>query len=82
MAAATRTEVREQFGSATVPREVTPGLCSVMQIAGTYAQKHGRLPGEQTRHGLGWWAAQDTHREKKPPTCWSSRSCGGRRPHC
>ncbi|MEV4342381.1 relaxase domain-containing protein [Streptomyces sp. NPDC049590] len=32
-----------------------------------YAQKHGRLPGEQARHGLGWWAAQDTRREKKTP---------------
>ncbi|MFD3976345.1 relaxase domain-containing protein [Streptomyces cyaneofuscatus] len=32
-----------------------------------YAQEHGRLPGEQARHGMGWWAAQDTRREKKTP---------------
>ncbi|MBM9624808.1 MobF family relaxase [Streptomyces zhihengii] len=86
------TEVCEELGLATVPREVTPGLRPVMEIAGVdselidwsatrrqqiedvlegltykYAQKHGRLPGEQARHGLGWWAAQDTRREKKTP---------------
>ncbi len=32
-----------------------------------YGQEHGRLPGEQARHGLGWWAAQDTRRAKTPP---------------
>ncbi|MGV9884835.1 relaxase domain-containing protein [Streptomyces sp. NPDC003006] len=32
-----------------------------------YAQKHGRLPGEHARHGLGWWAAQDTRPEQKTP---------------
>ncbi|MGW7283326.1 MobF family relaxase [Streptomyces sp. NPDC054844] len=86
------TEVCEELGLATVPREVTPGLRPVMEIAGVdselidwsatrrqqiedvlegltykYAQQHGRLPGEQARHGLGWWAAQDTRREKKTP---------------
>ncbi|MEV6808904.1 MobF family relaxase [Streptomyces sp. NPDC051129] len=86
------TEVCEELGLATVPREVTPGLRPVMEIAGVdselidwsatrrqqiedvlegftykYAQKHGRLPGEKARHGLGWWAAQDTRREKKTP---------------
>ncbi|MEE1943271.1 MobF family relaxase [Streptomyces sp. TRM 70361] len=86
------TEVCEELGLATVPREVTPGLRPVMEIAGVdselidwsstrrqriedvlegltykYAQKHGRLPGEQARHGLGWWAAQDTRPEKKTP---------------
>ncbi|MFF8747150.1 MobF family relaxase [Streptomyces californicus] len=33
----------------------------------TYAQEHGRLPGEKARHGLGWQAAQDTRPEKKTP---------------
>ncbi|MER5200471.1 MobF family relaxase [Streptomyces sp. NPDC002755] len=86
------TEVCEELGLATVPREVTPGLRPVMEIAGVdselidwtstrrqriedalegltyrYAQKHGRLPGEKARHGLGWWAAQDTRPEKKTP---------------
>ncbi|MFE6129512.1 MobF family relaxase [Streptomyces sp. NPDC056437] len=86
------TEACEELGLATVPREVTPGLRPVMEIAGVdselidwsstrrqriedalegltykYAQKHGRLPGEQARHGLGWWAAQDTRPEKKTP---------------
>ncbi|MFB6814466.1 MobF family relaxase [Streptomyces sp. NPDC056347] len=86
------TEVCEELGLATVPREVTPGLRPVMEIAGVdselidwsatrrqqiedvlegltykYAQKHGRLPGEKAREGLGWWAAQDTRREKKTP---------------
>jgi hypothetical protein len=32
-----------------------------------YAQKHGRLPGERARHGLGWQASQDTRPEKKTP---------------
>ncbi|WP_327169963.1 MobF family relaxase [Streptomyces subrutilus] len=86
------TEVCEELGLATVPREVTPGLRPVMEIAGVdselidwsstrrqqiedvlegltykYAQKHGRLPGEKARNGLGWWAAQETRREKKTP---------------
>ncbi|QRV39218.1 relaxase domain-containing protein (plasmid) [Streptomyces californicus] len=86
------TEVCEELGLATVPREVTPGLRPVMEIAGvdqvlidwsstrrqriedvlegltyTYAQQHGRLPGEKARHGLGWQAAQDTRPEKKTP---------------
>ncbi|MFE4177182.1 MobF family relaxase [Streptomyces sp. NPDC056909] len=86
------TEVCEELGLATVPREVTPGLRPVMELAGVdselidwsstrrqriedalegltykYAQKHGRLPGEKARHGLGWWAAQDTRPEKKTP---------------
>ncbi|MEU2415084.1 MobF family relaxase [Streptomyces sp. NPDC013099] len=86
------TEVCEELGLATAPREVTPGLRPVMEIAGvdselidwsstrrqriedvlegltyTYAQEHGRLPGEKARHGLGWWAAQDTRPEKKTP---------------
>jgi conjugative relaxase-like TrwC/TraI family protein len=86
------TEVCEKLGLATVPREVTPGLRPVMEIAGVsqelidwsatrreqidpvleritdqYAEKHGRLPDERARHGLGWWAAQDTRREKKTP---------------
>ncbi|MFE3830861.1 relaxase domain-containing protein [Streptomyces sp. NPDC059092] len=86
------TEVCEELGLATVPREVTPGLRPVMEIAGVdselidwsstrrqriedvlegltyqYAHKHGRLPGERARHGLGWWAAQDTRPEKKTP---------------
>ncbi|MFF1285799.1 MobF family relaxase [Streptomyces sp. NPDC058299] len=86
------TEVCEELGLATAPREVTPGLRPVMEIAGVdselidwsstrrqriedvlegstykYAQEHGRLPGEKARHGLGWWAAQDTRPEKKTP---------------
>ncbi|MEU9546771.1 MobF family relaxase [Streptomyces mirabilis] len=86
------TQVCEELGLATVPREVTPGLRPVMEIAGvdqdlidwsatrreqidaalegitdTYVAKHGRLPGERGRHGLGWWAAQETRREKKTP---------------
>ncbi|MYZ34337.1 relaxase domain-containing protein, partial [Streptomyces sp. SID4917] len=86
------TEVCEELGLATVPREVTAGLRPVMEIAGVdsdlidwsatrrqqiedvlegltykYAQKRGRLPGEKARNGLGWWAAQDTRREKKTP---------------
>lgn len=84
------TEVCEELGLATVPREVTPGLRPVMEIAGVdqelidwsstrrqriedalegitdqYVAKHGRLPGERARHGLAWWAAQDTRPEKK-----------------
>ncbi|GAA2262372.1 hypothetical protein GCM10010232_62430 [Streptomyces amakusaensis] len=86
------TEVCEELGLATVPREVTPGLRPVMEIAGVdaeliewkstrrqriedalgtitdeYVKKHGRLPDERARHGLGWWAAQDTRPDKKPP---------------
>ncbi|WP_329391543.1 relaxase domain-containing protein (plasmid) [Streptomyces sp. NBC_01351] len=86
------TEVCEELGLATVPREVTPGLRPVMEIAGVdselidwsstrrqriadalegvtdeYVAKHGRLPGERARHGLGWWAAQDTRPDKKTP---------------
>ncbi|MEU7592582.1 MobF family relaxase [Streptomyces sp. NPDC039022] len=86
------TEVCEELGLATVPREVTPGLRPVMEIAGVdqelidwsatrreqiapvlerltdeYVQKHKRLPGERGRHGLGWWAAQETRRAKKTP---------------
>ncbi|MFQ6147455.1 MobF family relaxase [Streptomyces seoulensis] len=86
------TEVCEELGLATVPREATAGPRPVMEIAGVdselidwsatrrqqiedvlegltyqYAQKHGRLPGEKARAGLGWWAAQDTRREKKVP---------------
>lgn len=86
------TEVCEELGLATVPREVTPGLRPVMEIAGVdqelidwsstrreqmapvlerltdeYVQEHKRLPGERGRHGLGWWAAQDTRRAKKTP---------------
>lgn len=37
-----------------------------------YVQEHGRLPGEKARHGLGWWAAQDTRPEKKTPRPLSS----------
>lgn len=86
------TEVCEELGLATVPREVTPGLRPVMEIAGVdqeliawsstrrhriedalegitddYVKKHGRLPGERTRHGLAWWAAQETRPDKKTP---------------
>lgn len=86
------TEVCEELGLATVPREVTPGLRPVMEVAGvdqdlidwsstrreqmapvleritdTYVRKHKRLPDERARHGLGWWAAQDTRRAKKTP---------------
>ncbi|MFJ6669047.1 MobF family relaxase [Streptomyces sp. NPDC091383] len=86
------TEVCEELGLATVPREVAPGLRPVMEVAGVeqdliawsairreqidqalvgitdrYVKKHGRLPGERARHGLGWWAAQDTRRAKKTP---------------
>ncbi|MFH9426296.1 MobF family relaxase [Streptomyces sp. NPDC017529] len=86
------TEVCEELGLATVPREVTPGLRPVMEIAGVdqelidwsatrreqmapvlerltdeYVQEHKRLPGERGRHGLGWWAAQETRRAKKSP---------------
>ncbi|MGW2050822.1 relaxase domain-containing protein [Streptomyces sp. NPDC001858] len=77
---------------ATVPREVTPGLRPVMEIAGVdqelidwsstrrrriedelegltaqYVARHGRLPDERARHGLGWWAAQETRPDKKTP---------------
>ncbi|WP_326681574.1 MobF family relaxase [Streptomyces sp. NBC_01237] len=86
------TEVCEELGLATVPREVTPGLRPVMEIAGVdqelidwsstrrrriedvlegitddYVKKHGRLPGERARHGLAWWAAQETRSDKKTP---------------
>ncbi|MFF3129254.1 MobF family relaxase [Streptomyces sp. NPDC057908] len=86
------TEVCEELGLATVPREVTVGLRPVMEVAGVeqdlidwsatrrkqidqalvgitdrYVKKHGRLPDERARHGLGWWAAQDTRRAKKTP---------------
>ncbi|WJY43187.1 MobF family relaxase (plasmid) [Streptomyces sp. P9-2B-2] len=86
------TEVCEELGLAAVPREVTPGLRPVMEVAGVdseliawsstrrqriedalegitdkYAEKHGRLPGERGRNGLGWWAAQNTRPEKKTP---------------
>ncbi|MEU5163852.1 MobF family relaxase [Streptomyces sp. NPDC020875] len=86
------TEVCEALGLATVPREVTPGLRPVMEIAGVdagliewkstrrqriedaletitdqYVKEHGRLPDERARHGLGWWAAQDTRPDKKTP---------------
>ncbi|MFF0050851.1 MobF family relaxase [Streptomyces sp. NPDC005498] len=36
-------------------------------ITDTYVAKHKRLPGERAQHGLAWWAAQDTRREKKQP---------------
>lgn len=86
------TEVCEKLGLATVPREVTPGLRPVMEIAGVdealidwsstrrqrikaalegvtekYVATHGRLPSERARHGLAWWAAQDTRPVKKTP---------------
>ncbi|WP_371591282.1 MobF family relaxase [Streptomyces sp. NBC_00513] len=86
------TEVCEELGLATVPREVTPGLRPVMEIAGVdqelidwsatrrrriedvlegitddYIRKHGRLPGERARHGLAWWAAQETRPDRKTP---------------
>ncbi|MEU0310481.1 MobF family relaxase [Streptomyces cyaneofuscatus] len=86
------TEVCEELGLAIVPREVTPGLRPVMEIAGVdqelidwsstrrrriedvlagitddYVKKHGRLPGERARHGLAWWAAQETRPDKKTP---------------
>ncbi|MGX1480847.1 UNVERIFIED_CONTAM: conjugative relaxase-like TrwC/TraI family protein [Streptomyces canus] len=86
------TEVCEKLGLATVPREVTPGLRPVMEIAGVgqelidwsstrrrriedvlkgitdeYVKKHGHLPGERVRHGLAWWAAQETRPDKKTP---------------
>ncbi|WP_327166804.1 MobF family relaxase [Streptomyces zaomyceticus] len=86
------TEVCETLGLATVPREVTPGLRPVMEIAGVdqelidwsstrrqrieqalegitaqYVKEHGRLPDERARHGLGWWAAQNTRPQKKTP---------------
>lgn len=86
------TEVCEKLGLATVPREVTPGLRPVMEIAGVdqelidwsstrrrriedvlegitdeYVKKHGHLPGERARHGLAWWAAQETRPDKKTP---------------
>ncbi|MFE5689249.1 MobF family relaxase [Streptomyces sp. NPDC056512] len=86
------TEVCEELALATAPREVTPGLRPVMEIAGVdpeliawsstrrqqiedalegitddYVKDHGRLPGERGRHGLGWWAAQNTRRSKKHP---------------
>jgi conjugative relaxase-like TrwC/TraI family protein len=96
------TEVCEELGLATVPREVTPGLRPVMEIAGVDQElidwsstrrrriedvlegitdddvkKHGRLPGERARHGLAWWAAQETRPDKKTPrpldqllACW------------
>ncbi|MFH8993073.1 MobF family relaxase [Streptomyces sp. NPDC017940] len=86
------TEVCEELGLVTMPREVTPGLRPVMEVAGVdpdlidwsstrreqmtpvleritdkYVKKHKRLPGERGRNSLGWWAAQDTRREKKTP---------------
>lgn len=86
------TEVCEELGLATVPREVTPGLRPVMEVAGVdqelidwsstrreqmapvleritdeYVQRYKQLPGQRCRHGLGWWAAQDSRRAKKTP---------------
>ncbi len=37
------------------------------RLTDEYVQKHKRLPGERGRHGLGWWAAQETRRAKKTP---------------
>lgn len=86
------TEVCETLGLATVPREATPGLRPVVEIAGVpedlitwsasrrqriedalealtdqYVKDHGHLPAERVRHGLGWWAAQETRPAKKKP---------------
>lgn len=36
-------------------------------ITEKYVRDRGRLPGERARHGLGWWAAQDTRPAKKTP---------------
>lgn len=36
-------------------------------ITDDYVKKHGRLPGERARHGLAWWAAQETRPDKKTP---------------
>ncbi|MFF0000943.1 hypothetical protein [Streptomyces avermitilis] len=36
-------------------------------ITDEYVKKHGHLPGERARHGLAWWAAQETRPEKKTP---------------
>ncbi|MGA5499355.1 MobF family relaxase [Streptomyces cinereoruber] len=36
-------------------------------ITAQYVQDHVRLPDERARHGLGWWAAQDTRPAKKTP---------------
>ncbi|MFF3390093.1 relaxase domain-containing protein [Streptomyces sp. NPDC002669] len=36
-------------------------------ITGVYVKEHGRLTDERARHGLGWWAAQDTRPDKKAP---------------
>jgi hypothetical protein len=36
-------------------------------ITDEYVQKHGHLPGERARHGLAWWAAQETRPDKKTP---------------
>ncbi|WP_159039814.1 hypothetical protein [Streptomyces sp. TP-A0356] len=52
------------IGSATGTQRIE----DVMEgLTYTYAQKHGRLPDERGRAGLGWWAAQDTRPEKKTP---------------
>ncbi|MFH8476564.1 hypothetical protein [Streptomyces sp. NPDC018000] len=42
----------------------------------------GGLPGERARHGLGWWAAQDTWREKKTPKPFRELQAGGATPLC
>jgi hypothetical protein len=49
-------------------------------ITDQYVNKHGRLPSERARHGLGWWAAQDTrpeNRRRRSRSRWSSCSRGG-----
>ncbi|MCB5912349.1 relaxase domain-containing protein [Streptomyces pinistramenti] len=50
--------------SATRREQIDAGLKG---ITDQYVSKHGRLPDGRARHGLAWWAAQDTRPEKKTP---------------
>ncbi|MET8249687.1 MobF family relaxase [Streptomyces sp. NPDC005202] len=40
-------------------------LAALEGLTDQYVSDHGRLPGEHAQHGLAWWAAQDTRRDKK-----------------
>ena len=45
-----------------------PAIEDVLEgITDDYVKKHGYLPGERARHGLAWWAAQETRPDKKTP---------------
>lgn len=50
--------------SATRREQMAPVL---ERITDEYVKKYKQLPEERGRHGLGWWAAQNTRRAKKTP---------------